>query len=175
MTAQRRRGWSRPSRTRPLRGLPACGGKATLRSYSGFTLIELVIVLTISTIVVPIVFAFGRHLQDQTTLGHWHLETADAIRTVAEELRADARAGEPAPISGDAVAFTDGDGCTATYRVAADDAALIRSSTCEPDRGLSRFVESIAWSAGGVDVVFARAVRPARTHRATIFIPVESP
>ncbi len=50
-----RRGLSRPSRTRPLRGLPA-SGKATLRSYSGFTMIELLITVALSTLVGVLIY-----------------------------------------------------------------------------------------------------------------------
>jgi prepilin-type N-terminal cleavage/methylation domain-containing protein len=133
----------------------------------GFTLIELMIVLSCAAIMVPAVYRLARHAEDQSELGHWQLDVAEGIRTIAEELAADARRGPPID---EGVGFTFG---VCDPRYAVHDAVLVRSSGCREDRGLSRFVESIAWTHGGVEVVFARRLRPRRVRRTTVFIPVE--
>lgn len=134
-----------------------------------FTMLELAIVLAVAAIVVPIIWTLAAHITDQTTLGRWQLEAADGVRTVAEELGLDARAGEP---TGNDVGFRVGD-CDVRYQVA-EGSLLLREAPeeCGGSRGLSRFVESVAWSPGGVDVTFARILRPHRVHRTTVFIPV---
>ena len=136
----------------------------------GFTLVELATCLAVASILVPIIWTFSAHVIDQTTLGRWQLEAADGVRTIAEELRLDARAGEAA---GDEVGFGAGD-CEVRYRVT-EGALLVREAParCGGSRGLSRFVESMTWSPGGVDVTFVRTLRPNRVHRTTVFIPVE--
>lgn len=136
----------------------------------GFTLLELAIVLTIGTILIPLLWQFGAYMQAQQELATFELDVAEAIPTLAEELRADGRslsAGD-----GGGVAFAR-DGCTVAYEVNAE-AVLVRrgAGTCPSERGLSRRVESIAWTEGGVDVVFARALRPHRVQRIPIFLPV---
>jgi hypothetical protein len=131
---------------------------------------ELAIVLSVGVILVPLIWTFSASVTDQTTLGRWQLEAAEGVRTIAEELRLDARAGEP---TADGVGFQV-QGCEVRYRVL-EGARLVRHAPadCGGSRGLSRFVESVGWSPGGVDVTFARTLRPHRIHRTTVFIPVE--
>jgi prepilin-type N-terminal cleavage/methylation domain-containing protein len=140
-------------------------------SRRGFTLVELAIVLAIAALIMPICYALIANVQDQSALAWWQMETADGVRSLAEELRLDARRG--VSVDGDEVGFVV-DGCDVRYRVT-DAAALVRDAGegCGAPRGLAAYVESIAWSEGGVDVTFARRIRPKRTHRTTIFIPVQ--
>ncbi len=133
----------------------------------GFTLIELAIVLTIIGILAPLVWGFSTRIEDEATLSRWTMESADALQTVSEELRADLRAG--APIAGESVAVKQ-QGCTAAYTVV--EGSLIRSG-CGTARGLARHVESFTPVPGGADLVFARRLRPDRIHRITVFVPLE--
>ncbi len=137
----------------------------------GFTSIELAIIVTIAAIMVPIILSFSASLEDQSVLGNWQLESAESVRTLSEELRLDARRG--VAVDGADVAFSL-DGCDVRY-VVSDGSVVIREApaTCDGPRGLARFVEALAWTPGGVDVVFARVLRPGRVHRVTVFIPVE--
>lgn len=134
----------------------------------GFTAVELAMVLTIATILVPLVYTFGAKLEDQATHAEWQLDVADSARTVAEELALDARLGAPTP----EVGFDRG-ACQVRYAVAG--AALVRqaSADCGGTRGLAATVEAIAWTPGGVDVTFARVLRADRVARTTLFIPVD--
>ena len=138
----------------------------------GFTLIELAVVLSVAAILVPLVWILGTQVVDQVTLGRWQLDAAEGVRTVAEELRVDAREGTP---TAEQVGFRVGT-CDVRY-VVTGASALVRQATadCGGSRGLSRRVESIAWSPGGVDITFARTIRPRRVHRTTVFIPVAGP
>ena len=138
-----------------------------------FTLIEMAICLTILSILVPIVYAALRGHMDHAAIAQWRLECADAARAVAEELRLDARQGAPRR-GAEVVAF--GGDCGGTYTVNAD-GALVREAPagCGPPRALARRVTSIAWAPGGVEVAFARTLRPSVTHRDAVFIPVLGP
>ncbi len=136
----------------------------------GFTALELSIVLSIGVVLIPIIHSFGLHTEDQWTLGSWYLDAADGVRTVAEELALDAARGVP---STDGVGFQIGE-CAVRY-VVNDESKLIRqaSEACGGVRGLSAFVESVSWSPGGLDIVFARRLREDRVHRRAVFLPVE--
>lgn len=142
-------------------------------SQRGFTAVELAIVLSVAAVLVPVVYGFVAHTEDQTQLGHWHLDSAVGLRTAAEELGLDARRGEA--LDGDEVGFQVG-GCAVRYRVN-DASSLVRDApeACGGPRGLATSVESVAWGRGGVELVFARTLRPGRVHRTTAFIPVSRP
>ena len=133
----------------------------------GFTAMELAIVVTISAVLVPLVWSFSAGLEDQAALAQWRIDVADSVRTVTEELRLDARLGPPTA----AVGFAS-PGCTATYAVT--EAGLIRRG-CGPDRGLAPWVASIEWAPGGVALRFERRLRPQRVRAVTVFVPVEAP
>lgn len=149
------------------RGRPAAPPGAS----AAFTAVELAICLSLAAAIVPIVYTFASHVEDQSALGHWRLDAADGVRTLSEELALDARRGTP--LEGPDVGFVV-DGCEVRYRVT-EGSALVRDPgvPCGGPRGLARYVESLTWSTGGVDVVFARRMRAARVHRITVFVPVE--
>lgn len=138
----------------------------------GFTLMEMAIVLSVAALTIPVVWNLSAQASDAAALGRWQLEAADGIRTLAEELALDARSGAP---TADEVGFTAPD-CPVRYRVIEGD-LLVREApeSCGGSRGLAAFVESIAWSPGGVDVTFAFRLRPHRVQRTTVFIPVVAP
>lgn len=135
----------------------------------GFTAVELALCLTIAAVLVPLVYMFGARLEDNAAVAEWQLDVAESARTVAEELRLDARRGLP---TGDTVGFLSG-ACLVRYEVT--DSALVRAAgeACGGSRGLAGTVESIAWVAGGVEVVFARVLRPDRAVRQAVYFPVE--
>ena len=136
----------------------------------GFTLIELAICLTITAVLVPLIYAYARDIDDRSTLGIWHLDTADDVRTVAETLGRDAR--QHTGAGGDPLSLRIGD-CAVQYVV--DDAQNLERRTSEPCGGtrvLARGVAALTPTAGGVDLTFARRMRVDRTHRITVFIPV---
>lgn len=139
----------------------------------GFTAVELAIVLSVAVFLVPIVYGFVAHTEDQAVLGHWYLEAADGLRTVAEEVASDARHG--VPLGGEEVGFTVG-ACEVRYRIT-DESNLVRdtSEACGGSRGLATFVESVSWAPGGLELVFARRMRRERIHRTTAFVPVQRP
>jgi len=142
-------------------------------SRRGFTLMELAICLTILAIVVPMLYAFGRNMEDRTALGLASLETADSTRTIAETLRLDARGARWTDAT--AVQLTRASGCTVAYSV--QDGVLTRNATegCEGPPALASRVESITRVPGGVEVVFRQARRPGPTEgtRVAVRIPVE--
>ena len=132
-----------------------------------FSLVELVIVLSILAVVVPLIWRLVSQGEDQRALALDHLETADEVRTVAAQVGLDTRAGERI---GGPLAFRI-DGCDVSYVV---DATVLRrdAPTCGGSRALARGVESLTRVPSGVDVVFAFALRPNRIDRQTVFIPV---
>ena len=138
----------------------------------GFTLIELVIIVTIAAVLVPIIYSFAWHAERQVILSQWNLEVADAVRSVAEELRLDARAGRL--LDGEELRF-ERDDCTVAYAIR--EHSLIRQGgpRCGGDRGLARSASSLLRVPGGVDLTFERALRPDQVHRTTVFIPVGGP
>ncbi len=124
----------------------------------GFTAVELLIVISIAAILLPIVYSIAARYEDEVAVARFQLDVADAVRTVSEELRTDAR----------------GDGaCDPKYVVRGR--ALVRTSTCGPDRALARWVHALEPTPGGVNLVFARPLRPHHERRVSVFIPVEAP
>lgn len=134
----------------------------------GFSMVELATVLSISAVLVPIVYRLALGFEDRHALATWHLETATDVRTIAEELRLDARRGDP----DEGVAWVV-EGCVARYRVT-DERVLLRETeeACGGTRGLARNVEMVRRVPGGVEVGFVRALRPEQAHRTTVLIPV---
>ena len=141
-------------------------------SRRGFTLIELMIVLACAAVIAPLVYSFSASVLDQFTLARWHMQATMGVRAVSEDLQLDARLGQAA--AGDAVAFAS-KGCDVRY-VVTDDATLVRAAaeSCGGTRGLARHVESFLWVDGGIELRFARTLRPDRTRRTTVFLPVRA-
>ena len=58
---------------------------------AGFTAIEMAIVVTLSSLVVPLVFLTARSWDEQRSAGLRHIAVADEVRTLGEAVRADRR------------------------------------------------------------------------------------
>jgi len=140
-------------------------------SRRAFTLAELAICLSVAALITPIVFHFGSALQDQHAIGLWHLQSADGVRTFAEELRLDAH--RPGRLADDGVGWTDGS-CEIRYRVT-DARVLVRDAPadCGGSRAIATDVQTVSHVPGGVEVTFLKRLRPDRETRATVFLPVE--
>ena len=134
---------------------------------SGFTLIELALCLTLLAILVPLMYAYALGIEDRFTIGTWHRQTADRVRTVADTLEVD---GQTAQLMDDAVQFRHGN-CTIDYRVEAG--GLIRADSCGKTQTLARDVDALTREPGGVLLVFSHRLRTSRTQQTSIFIAVE--
>ncbi len=135
----------------------------------GFTLVELAVCLSLLGLVTPLIYAFGRSVEDRLSIGLWHLDVADGVRDVADALREDARGGTA--VAGQGVGFVRGD-CAVVYQV--DDAeVLVRRSSCGGELGLSRGVSAMVWTAGGVALTHTFRQRPGATLQTVFFIPVD--
>lgn len=145
------------------------------RPCAGFTAVELAICLSITAIFVPIIYHGAAMHQDEIALGLWHMQTADQVEAVAEQVRLDARLGAWNPT----LPGFDGGSCAVTYKVD-DQRVLIRDSRsgsgagCSGTRALASGVASISGDPAGLEVVFTRALRPDVKHSTTVFIPVVS-
>jgi len=112
-------------------------------------------------------------VQDNHALGLWHLQTADELRSLTEELRLDAQSG--AALEGEEVAWSRGD-CTVRYRV--DPRRVLRREApeaCGGSRGLATNVDQLRRVVGGVEIEFARRLRPTNEQHTTVFIPLGTP
>ncbi len=112
----------------------------------GFTLVELTICLSIAAILVPVIYQLHSTLVERGELARWQLETADAVATVGEELRA----------------------CGA---LELDDEVLYTAGSC-PRRALARGVSELTVLPSGVEVRFVRRLRPGVEHARPVFFPV---
>lgn len=137
----------------------------------GFTAVELAIVLSIAVLLVPIAYQFLTRLDDQVALAAWELDAADAIRTVSEQIRLDARGSAR---SAEGVGFVRGS-CRMAWTVT-DAGSLVRHAPgCGGTVALAAHVESLSWSEGGLDLTFTRSLRPGQDHRFSVFLPSEAP
>ena len=134
---------------------------------SGFTLIELAICLSILSILVPLVYGYALNIEDRSVIGHWHLRTADEVRTLAESIRADKQQGVP---DAEAVSFSMGT-CTVTYPL--EEGVLSRVDSCGSRQVIATGVSEITRQPSGVRVVFAQALRADRAEQQAVFIAME--
>ena len=138
-------------------------------SGRGFTLVELAICLSIMTALIPALYALSLEMSDRTHLSSWHLETADAVRTVSEALRSDRLGGERLPTG---LSFRSGD-CTSSYTLA--EGSLLRSDSCGGEQVLARGVSSLSAEPGGVEVTFRCVLRQNRFQEQVVFIAGGAP
>ncbi len=124
----------------------------------GFTLVELAVVLSITSLLVPLVWMFVRQLETTLVLASWHLESAAAVRTVTEQLEGDQR-----------------NACHAHY--ALEEGALVRSADerCGGHVVLARGVTRFERVRGGVELTLTRRLTPTVARDDAFFLPLEAP
>lgn len=138
-------------------------------SRRAFSLVELMIVLSCLAIATPVAWGLMAKLADNRALALDQLATAQELRTVADALQLDRRAGQR--VAGEALSWQLG-ACTVRYRL--DGTTLLRDAgpACGGTQTLATGVERFEVAPGGVHLTFARAVRPSRVQRTPVFLPV---
>lgn len=138
-----------------------------MKRRGGYTLIELAIVTSISTVLVPGIYLFWRSAQKGLTEAVAQVESADAVRTVSEELRHDLltlwwKDEESLVLAGK--------GPCKEVRYEVVESVLHRHAepACGGDRAIARHVESLRRTRWGVEMTFARHVGAATPFRVTV-------
>lgn len=144
-----------------------------MRCRAGFTLVELAIVISVSSLIVPSVYLLARNLDDQRARGLWHITVAEQVRTVSESLQADRRAlafAGPGPLR-----LEGKGGCAPIVYEVTPGKALVRRAPerCGGERTLATQVSSAKHLPGGLELTFGFEVRPDQIEPTTVFIPVE--
>lgn len=127
-----------------------------MKRGAGFTLIEQAIVLSVTAVVVPSIYLWWRAAEKGLNEAAAQLESADAARTVSEELRRDLltlswKDAETVVLTGKAPC------AEVRYEVA--DGVLHRrapASCAGGDRAIARHVQSLRRTTWGVEITFAR-------------------
>ena len=141
-----------------------------MRRARGFTAVELAVVVSISAILVPLVFVFASQLETTARIAQWHLDNAAAVQRISEALRQDARSG---PRAGDALAW--GGPCAVRY-VVTEAFALERqaAASCGGKQVLATGVRSITPVSGGVELSFVLPLAENDARKTEVFFPVEA-
>lgn len=140
----------------------------------GFTVVELSICCTIAAVLIPLLWGFFTALDHEHELALWHLECADTIQTLNEELRLDRVHGEPEP---GPELFWKSEECAGEIRYSlTESGTLLRQSSgvCGGDRVLATRVHSFKRVQGGVEITLQRSLQPEKVHENLFFIPLES-
>ncbi|GDX79092.1 hypothetical protein LBMAG42_09030 [Deltaproteobacteria bacterium] len=131
----------------------------------GFTLVELAVVITVLLVFVPAVYGMIGLRAEAAARQRWQMEVAEGARTTAEWMALDAAASAAGPLGA----------CLPRYAVDGEgqERVLLRELPpgCGVSQAVARQVEAISPAAGGVEVTFAKAFRPGRTERVTVFFP----
>lgn len=132
----------------------------------GFTLVELVIVLSIMVILTPIVYGFYRSYEVEYLRSLTLVEAARAMRTVSEEIRRDLQSLQ---LGGEGGVVLSGRECPRVEYLVEDRVLLRRASAaCGGDRGLARNVLSLRRDGREVTIEFGRQVRPGLSRGTTL-------
>lgn len=124
----------------------------------GFTLVELAICLSVSAVLVPLAWMFVRSLDVHVATGHWQLEVAQAVRTVAEQLERD----QPGT-------------CHAHYALRGADLVRTADAACGGEQVLATRVSRFERAPGGVRLDFSSTLMPERARAVSFFVPLEAP
>lgn len=138
-----------------------------MRRASGFTAVELAIVISISAILAPLIFLFARDLETLQRIARWHLETAASVQRIDEALRQDARGGARTEL-------TFGGPCAARY-VLTEAFTLERQAAeaCGGTQVLATGVRSMELVTGGVALSFVLPLREDLSRKTEVFLPLE--
>jgi prepilin-type N-terminal cleavage/methylation domain-containing protein len=138
------------------------------RLARGFTMIELAIVLTITAVIIPGIYLWWRAAERGLFEAVAQIESADAARTVSEELRRDLlllswKDAETLALQGKACA---------EVRYEIEQSVLHRraGAKCGGDRALARRVESLTRTPWGVELTFARNVGANEPYRVRVLV-----
>jgi prepilin-type N-terminal cleavage/methylation domain-containing protein len=134
----------------------------------GFTAIELAIVISISAILVPLVYLFVRSVDEDRAVALWKLASADTVRTVSEQLRDDAR---DASLAAD-FTFTGEASCLPVRYVvtAAHTLERVAPAGCEGPRALAAGVSRLSRVEGGVELELELVLRPDHVRHERVFL-----
>lgn len=128
----------------------------------GFSLVEMVLVLSVLLVVVPLVYRRIAQHSDEAAHQRWQFEVAESTRTIAEWLAADRAAQAHGGLGACSPRYVVGGAQVLTRDV---------SDACGGALALARQVESFEPVAGGVVVTFVRPVRPDEAARVEVFVP----
>jgi prepilin-type N-terminal cleavage/methylation domain-containing protein len=141
----------------------------------GFTLLELAIVLSIFTVVVPAGYLLARGLSTESEFAQHQLTVADATRAVSEELRRDAHLGALSGTTG--LTITSTGACSPVLWRVTEDQVLRReepeTAGCGGVRALARRVRSLTREGQTVRLEFEFPVSPDDTRVTTTVIGLE--
>jgi prepilin-type N-terminal cleavage/methylation domain-containing protein len=122
----------------------------------GFTLIEMAVVITISALVIPLVFAFAHTYEVDHLRAADSAQAASSMRAVSEELRRDLQTMRVAEEPGLVLV---GAGKCARVEYAVADEVLLRRA-CDEVRAVARHVQALRREGRSLTVEFGRPLRP---------------
>lgn len=138
----------------------------------GFTVVELAIVLSISALLVPLVFLTARSWDEHRAAGLRQVAVADEVRSLGEAVRADRRA---LKFAGKGSLTLQGKGpCSPVEYAVTDAQTLVRRApaACGGETALATHVTALAHAPGGLAVTFGFEVRPGTVVPTDVFIAV---
>lgn len=135
----------------------------------GFTLIEISVVISISALLIPLIFLLGREVTEQYRRTQFELEVARATRTFSEELALDLRTMKRA--EGDGLVLLSSGACKQVRWFVSDADALLRAA-CGETRAVAKSVSGLKPVSDGIWVTFSLPVRAGQTFDVPVFVAV---
>ena len=138
------------------------------RRGPGFTLVELAITLSISALTIPAIYLFLRSTERTLFETAAQVQSAEAARSISEELRRDLTTMHWS--NAETLALEGTGACGAVrYEIANGVAHRRADPECNGgDRAIARHVESLKRTPWGVEMVFAFHTRATEPYRVTI-------